>query len=101
MSNLNSFNLNHQPEIISQPVFQHSSEETYVLYKRSDKHQVTMTLLHELFSGHAPELIIATNCTTNPDFRLAEQVILTLPEARLLRGLLNRPEIVAFLDDVE
>jgi hypothetical protein len=81
--------------------FRHSSFETAVTYERSNGHEVQMTLVHSLHlhPGDEPALVVAVmQIDDNPNCEFSEQVTLSIPELRLLRDLLNRHEITAYLE---
>lgn len=84
--------------------FRQNSFEHCLSYDRIDGKRVEMVITHVpnvSGDGEKPALLqIATRkLQRNPTLALNEHVALSMEEARLLKDLLNRPEISAYLDE--
>jgi hypothetical protein len=85
--------------IASQPRYRHSSFETAITYHRTDETFGQLTLVHEGHLLGPAELVLAMYTMKGLQEGIArEEVTLSVAEARLLRDLLNRPEVAAVLD---
>jgi hypothetical protein len=84
--------------------FHDTVAETYFTYTRKDGKRVDMTIGHHTYNPHNgveifPALLIGVmRIKNNPNCATSEFVDLSIEEARILRDLLNRPEVADILN---
>lgn len=88
------------------PEFHDTVAETYFTYERTDGKRVDMTVghhtVHNNWKGKRveifPALLIGVMRKDDPNCKALESVDLSIEEARILRDLLNKPEVQHILE---
>jgi hypothetical protein len=76
--------------------FDSSVENTLVFSRRGRNEEVNMGISH--FNEHHELTVTMFEMEGDEPVEIAEQIHLTFDEAKLLRALLNRPDVLAILD---
>lgn len=91
--------------LTSLPVFRNSSFETYLSYDRNQgRERVEFVIVHPFHAAgdnfQPPFLALTSrNIKRNPNDTPGALLNLSMEEARLLRDYLNRPEVLAWLEE--
>lgn len=95
---------NHNPAIVAPVIYRQNSFEHVLAYQKSGDEHVEIALSHvyceESGAPTTPTLGLASYRTVNnPNMVPSAKIELSMDEARMLRDFLNRPEVLAYLDE--